>query len=80
MRKNLGWISIGLIILTFTVLFAFQINGFWGDSIFIGGLVLALLAAILSKRGLGKMLAFIFMAILLILFVLSVLNFLGIFA
>lgn len=80
LRAKLGWISIGLMFLTFLVLFTFPINGFWGDAILIGGLVLALLAAIFSNRGIGKMLAFILMIVLLILFVLSVLNFLGIFA
>ena len=79
LRAKLGWISIGLMVLTFLVLFTFPINGFWGDAILIGGLVLALLAAIFSNRGIGKILAFILMIVLLILFVLSVLNFLGIF-
>lgn len=79
MRQQFGWFSIGIVILTFTILFTFPINGIWADSILIGGLVIALLMALLSKKGLGKKIAFLFMSVLLIFFVLSVLNFLGFF-
>lgn len=77
MTKNLGWISIGIIIFTLITFSVLPVNGFWGTNYLIGGMLLALLTAIFSKKGLGKNLAFVAMAILLILFVLSILGFFG---
>ncbi|AGK53670.1 hypothetical protein [Bacillus sp. 1NLA3E] len=56
MRKYLGWVSIGIIGVTFILLFLMRgkVSGFVGTNVLITGAILALLTALLSEKGKPK--------------------------
>ncbi|KPL61026.1 hypothetical protein [Rossellomorea vietnamensis] len=58
MRKYLGWVSLGILGFTFT-LFALmsmsgKVSGYVGTNVLIIGAILALVTALLSKKGKSK--------------------------
>jgi hypothetical protein len=56
MRKYLGWVSLGIIGFTF-ILFALmrgKVSGYVGITVLIIGAILALVTALLSKKGKSK--------------------------
>jgi len=58
MRKYLGWVSLGIIGFTF-ILFALmsmsgKVSGYVGTNVLIIGAILALVTALLSKKGKSK--------------------------
>jgi uncharacterized membrane protein len=56
MRKYLGWVSLGIIGLTF-ILFALmrgKVSGYVGTNVLIIGSIIALVTALLSKKGKSK--------------------------
>lgn len=56
MRKYLGWVSLGIIGVTFIVftLMRGKVSGYIGTNVLIIGAILALVTAILSKKGKSK--------------------------
>ncbi|OAN15704.1 hypothetical protein [Exiguobacterium undae] len=77
MRKKLGWISVALFIFTFAQIYLLPVNGFWGRIIFWGGLAAALVTALFSIRGAGKVIALILLSGFLIYFVYGVYVMIG---
>ena len=56
MRKYLGWVSLGIIGITL-ILFVFmrgRVSGYVGTNVLIIGAILALVTALLSKKGKSK--------------------------
>jgi len=47
-RKNLGWISVALIIFSFAQMFLLDVSGFLGTIILLVGLAVALVTALFS--------------------------------
>ena len=63
MRKYLGWVSIGIIGFTF-ILFALmrgKVSGYVGTNVLIIGAILALVTALLSKKGKSKTVSIYFL-------------------
>ncbi|WP_214484907.1 hypothetical protein [Bacillus sp. SM2101] len=77
MKKYLGWVSLGLIIITSTFLLLFRgnenISGQLGINILLIGFSLAIITAFLSTKGVPKRLAFIILGLLFAGFVYGVL-------
>ncbi len=77
MRKKLGWISVGLFIFSIAQMYLLPVNGFWGSIFLVGGLLAALVTALFSKRGTGKVIAFTLLSGYLVFFVLGVFVMIG---
>ncbi|WP_214484910.1 hypothetical protein [Bacillus sp. SM2101] len=77
MKKYLGWVSLGLIIITSTFLLLFRgnenISGQLGINILLIGFSLTIITAFLSPKGIPKILAFIILGLLFAGFVYGVL-------
>lgn len=54
MRKKLGWMSVALFIFSIAQMYLLPLNGFWGSIFLVGGLLAALVTALFSTKGTGK--------------------------
>jgi hypothetical protein len=77
MRNYLGWLSLGIIGITF-ILFALmrgRVSGYVGTNVLIIGAILALVTALLSKRGKSKTVSISALGILVGGFIILILGF-----
>ena len=77
MRKKLGWISVVLFIFSIAQMYLLPVNGFLGSIFFVGGLLAALVTALFSTRGVGKVIALILLSGVAIFFVYGVFIMIG---
>ncbi|MCK2157579.1 hypothetical protein [Exiguobacterium sp. 17-1] len=77
MRKKLGWISVALFIFSIAQVYLLPVNGFWGSIFLVGGLVAALVTALLSTRGVGKVIALILLSGVMVYFVYGIYVMIG---
>ncbi|MGX8178927.1 hypothetical protein ACWS7L_15675 [Exiguobacterium artemiae] len=77
MRKKLGWISIALFIFSIAQMYLLPVNGFWGSIFLLGGLTAALVTALFSTRGIGKVIALILLSGVMVYFVYGVYIMIG---
>jgi uncharacterized membrane protein len=77
MRKYLGWAPIGIIGVTFILLFLTRgkVSGYVGTTVLITGIVLALVTALLSKKGKPKTISISILGILVGGFIMLILGF-----
>lgn len=77
MRKKLGWISVALFIFSLAQVYLLPVNGFWGTIFLVGGLAAALVTALFSTRGVGKVIALILLSGVVVYFIYGVYVMIG---